>query len=124
MLPEAPQNPDLPHGVGERILGFQRLIESYRVRLGTEPLAELMTDLLRVIDYKAELARVYREATEAQSRWETIEGLVSSAALYEQRAENPSLLGFLEETALTGREDDRTDDRRELHAVTPHLALG
>ncbi len=118
VLPDAPAHPDLPHGVGERIVGFQRLIEGYRARLGTEPLAELMTDLLRVIDYKAELARVYREASEAQSRWETIEGLVSSAALYEQRAENPSLLGFLEETALTGREDDRTDDRRELHAVT------
>jgi DNA helicase-2/ATP-dependent DNA helicase PcrA len=119
VLPEAPLHPDLPHGVGERIVAFQRLIEGYRARLGREPLAELMTDLLRVIDYRSELARVYREPADAQSRWETIEGLVSSAALYEQRAENPSLLGFLEEAALTGRDDDRTsDDRREIHAVT------
>jgi DNA helicase-2/ATP-dependent DNA helicase PcrA len=44
--------------------------------------------------------------------------LINSAALYAERAENPSLLGFLEETTLADRDDRDTDDRRERHAIT------
>lgn len=44
---------------------------------------------------------------------------MNSVALYEERTEQPSLLGFLEEATLSGREDNRdSDDKRERHAIT------
>ena len=43
---------------------------------------------------------------------------MNSIALYEQRTENATLQGFLEEAALAGREDQKDDDKRERHAVT------
>ena len=117
VLPEAPQNGDLAHGVGERVDGFRRLIESFRARLGTTSLYTLATELITSIDYKSEIQRMYKEASEAESRWASVEEFLNSIALYEQRNADASLLGFLEETALSGREDDK-DDEKQPHKIT------
>ncbi len=117
VLPEAPQNGDLPHGVGGRIDAFRRMIESLRARLGKEALFTLATELVTGIDYKSEIRRTYKEPADAEARWASAEAFLSSIALYEQRSEDASLLGFLEETALSGREDDKDDDRKP-HAIT------
>jgi len=94
------------------------MIEAYRARLGTEPLAPLVTELLKTIDYRSELERVYnKNAGEAEARWHAVEELVNAAALYEQREQSPTLLGFLEEATLSDR-DFGDDDKRERHAVT------
>jgi DNA helicase-2/ATP-dependent DNA helicase PcrA len=119
VLPEALRNGDIQHMTAERIELFRRLIESYRARLGQEPLAPLVTELLQKVDYKSELDRVYKNAGEPEARWQSVEEFVNSVALYEERTEEPSLLGFLEEATLSGREDNRdSDDKRERHAVT------
>ncbi len=117
VLGEAPDNPDLAHGVGARIVAFQALLEGFRARLGLEPLSALTRELIESIDYRSEIRRVHRETADAESRWLGVEELVNSLSLYETRAENPSLLGFLEETALAGR-DAETDDERQRHALT------
>ncbi len=117
VLPEAPQNGDIQHGVGERIDAFRRMIEGFRARVGLEPLFKLATELLNVVDYKSEVRRIHKEASEAESRWAIVEEFVNSIALYEQRSENASLLGFLEESTLSDRESDK-DDEKERHAVT------
>jgi DNA helicase-2/ATP-dependent DNA helicase PcrA len=117
VLPEAVTNGDLPHGVGERVEQFRRLIERYRARLGQGPLFALATELLAELDYRSEVRRVHKESAEAEARWGTVEELVNSIALYEQRHEDASLLGFLEETALAGRDNDKDDDKPS-HAVT------
>jgi DNA helicase-2/ATP-dependent DNA helicase PcrA len=117
VLPEAPANGDLPHGVGERIDAFRKLIDGFRARLGQTPLFALTTELLNVVDYKSEIRRIHREPADAEARWAAVEEFVNSIALYEQRHDDASLLGFLEETALAGRDDDKDDDR-QTHAVT------
>ena len=117
VLPEAPQNGDLPHGVGDRIEGFRRLIESYRARLGQEPLFQIATELIAAVDYRSEVRRIYKETTEAEARWNSVEAFLNSIALYTQRNEDASLIGFLEETALAGRENEKDDDRHP-HAIT------
>jgi DNA helicase-2/ATP-dependent DNA helicase PcrA len=117
VLPEAPQNGDIQHGVGERIDAFRRMIEGFRARVGLEPLFKLASELLAVVDYKSEVRRIHKEASEAESRWAIVEEFVNSIALYEQRNENASLLGFLEESTLSDRESDK-DDEKERHAVT------
>ncbi|HEV8548802.1 MAG TPA: UvrD-helicase domain-containing protein [Polyangiaceae bacterium] len=117
VLPEATTNGDLPHGVGDRIEAFRRMIEGFRARVGQEPLFKLMTDVLTTIDYKSEVSRLHREASDAEARWNAVEAFVNSIALYEQRNEDSSLVGFLEQTTLSGRDDDDDDDKKP-HAIT------
>jgi DNA helicase II / ATP-dependent DNA helicase PcrA len=126
VLPQADADPDLSHGVGARVQEFQKLIEGFRARLGREPLAALATELITTVDYRAELQRTYKDASEAEARVKGVEALVNSIALYESRATDPSLLGFLEETQLSGRESDKDDDRQShaLTLMTLHSAKG
>jgi DNA helicase-2/ATP-dependent DNA helicase PcrA len=126
VLPQADVDPDLPHGVGARVDQFRAMIEGFRARLGREPLAALTTELVSTVDYRAELKRAYKEPAEAEARLKGVEALVNSIALYESRAEDASLLGFLEETQLAGRESEKEDDRQShaLTLMTLHSAKG
>jgi DNA helicase II / ATP-dependent DNA helicase PcrA len=115
VLPEALQT--VPSLTAQRIFEFIKLIDKYRGRLGQQPLAEMLKELLETVDYKSELSRAYKEPADVEARWATVEELINSAALYTERAENPSLLGFLEESTLADR-DHGDDDKKERHALT------
>jgi len=127
VLPEAIHDGRLQHAAGERIEQFRKLIESFRARLGRDKLVDLVNALINAVQYRAELERFYKDPADVEARWETVEGLVNAVGIYEERATEPSLLGFLEETALSGREDQWTEDKRQEHAVvlmTLHSAKG
>jgi DNA helicase-2/ATP-dependent DNA helicase PcrA len=109
---------DIPTLTAQRIADFCKLIDRYRGTLGTQPLSEMMKELLSTVDYKSELTRAYKTPADVEARWATVEELINSAALYAERAENPSLLGFLEEATLADRDDRDDDDKRERHALT------
>ncbi|HEX2876555.1 MAG TPA: UvrD-helicase domain-containing protein [Polyangiaceae bacterium] len=115
VLPEALA--DVPTLTAQRIFEFIKLIDGYRARLGTQALAEMMKELLETVDYKSELTRAYKNPADVEARWATVEELINAAALYTERAETPSLLGFLEEATLSDR-DDKDDDKKERHALT------
>jgi DNA helicase-2/ATP-dependent DNA helicase PcrA len=113
------EQPELSSVLVERIDGFRCLLEGFRARLGCEPLGTLVSDLIRCIGYRSELERVYKTPGEIQARWSSVEELVNAISQYEAHADSPTLLGFLEESTLTGEESpsyDRTDKQR--HAVT------
>ena len=120
VLPSAIHDGRVPHAAAERIELFRRMIDAYRARLGQEPLGEVIRHLFDTIDYRSELERVYKNPANVEARWNSVEELVNAVAQYAARADHPSLLGFLEETALAGREDMRDDktDKRQVHAVT------
>ncbi len=119
IMPHARGDAALTDAVADRVEGFRKLIEGFRARLGREPLADLLTQLIQEIDYRSELERFYKTPTDVEARWQAVEELVNAVAQYEASAKEPSALGFLEETALSGREEpgDRKDKRQE-HAVT------
>ena len=108
---------DIPSLAAQRIAEFVKLIDLYRGRLGSQALAELMKELLATVDYRSELTRAYKTPADVEARWNTVEELINAAALYTERAETPSLLGFLEEATLADR-DDYDDDKKERHALT------
>jgi len=108
---------DIPSLAAQRIAEFVKLIDLYRGRLGSQALAEMMKELLATVDYKSELTRAYKTPADVEARWNTVEELINAAALYTERAETPSLLGFLEEATLADR-DDYDDDKKERHALT------
>jgi DNA helicase II / ATP-dependent DNA helicase PcrA len=108
---------DIPTAAAQRIAEFVKLIDQYRGRLGTQALAEMMKELLATVDYKSELTRAYKTPADVEARWNTVEELINAAALYTERAETPSLPGFLEEATLSDK-DDYGDDKKERHALT------
>jgi DNA helicase-2/ATP-dependent DNA helicase PcrA len=127
VLPRAISDGRLPHVAGERIEQFRKLIDGFRARLGQEKLVELVTSLISAVDYRSELTRAYKDPADIEARWQTVEGLVNAVGIYEERTSEPSLLGFLEESALSGRDDQRNEDKRQEHAVvlmTLHSAKG
>jgi DNA helicase-2/ATP-dependent DNA helicase PcrA len=125
VLPNASSDPDLSHGVGPRIDAFRTLIDEYRAKLGHVRLAELATELITRIDYQGELRRLYPESSEAEGRWNAVGEFLNSIAIYEQRSQNPSLLGFLEEAALAGRDaDDDEPKKQAITLMTLHSAKG
>ena len=119
ILPDALASGDLSANIADRIEAFRMLLEGFRRRLSTEPLSALAFELIQKIDYRAEIERNYKNPGDVQTRLNMIEELVNAIAQYESRAESPSLLGFLEECTLAGRDDTRDDkDSRREHAVT------
>ena len=126
VLPSASSDPDLSHGVGPRIDGFRALVEEYRARLGQGPLSAMVTELITRIDYRTELRRLYPESSEAEGRWAAVEEIINSVSIYERRTDNPSLLGFLEEATLSGRESDKDDEpqKQAITLMTLHSAKG
>src|SRR5690606_11246301 len=69
--------------------------------------------------YKAELQRLYDNPADVESRLNAIEEVVNALGSYVSRAEQASLRGFLEEMALSTRDDMKDDDdKKKKEAVT------
>ncbi len=82
-------------------------------------LTELVKQLIAEIGYEAELARLYDDPNERQSRWDAVQEVVNALGAYEAKNSKPSLSGFMDEMALAGRdmEEDKESQLRT-HAVT------
>jgi DNA helicase-2/ATP-dependent DNA helicase PcrA len=119
ILPQASANGDIAHIAADRVDLFRALIEQFRAALGSGTLFDFAQNLLTTVNYRAELERVYKTPGDIEARLNSIQEFLNSIALYEQRTEDATLQGFLEEAALAGREDQKdSDDKRERHAVT------
>ncbi len=84
--------------------------------------------LLERIRYAEELARLYEQTEERDARWASVEELVNAIGEYQDRAKEPSLSGFLTETALAGRElgtdKERKNKANAVGLFTFHAAKG
>ncbi|MDZ4781506.1 MAG: UvrD-helicase domain-containing protein [Planctomycetia bacterium] len=107
---------------------FGQLIARYRQRLPGEPLAEVVTDLVREIRYEDELARVYKDPNEAITRWNAVQEVVNSLAEFQQRNKSGKLSQFLEEILLADREEEEDKEtkleRNAVALMTLHSAKG
>ncbi len=119
VLPEAVHHPDVPHATSERIAAFVEMIRQTHKSLDENALVDVARRLVGEIGYQRELERLYKTPSDVEARWNSVEELMNAVGIYQERAEEPSLAGFLEESALSGREDQRDDkDKRTEHAVT------
>lgn len=118
LLEGASAHPDVTQAAAQAIDRFRRLIDEFRARVSKEALSSLVVDLIEQVDYKSEIERQYKDPSEQETRWNAVQELVNAVATYEQREDEPSLLGFLEESTLSDREDNKDDDERQEHAVT------
>jgi len=93
------------------------------------PLARLVMDLLHAVHYRQELRRVYKEERDQELRWQSVEEVVNAVANFERRAKrNPSLARFLEDIALSARDEEPDKDanlkRNAVALMTLHSAKG
>ncbi len=117
VLPLAEEYPELSVAAARAVEDFRTLVDEFRARLGEERLSELVGEMIVRFDYKTEIERQYKDPSEQEARMNAVQELVNGVVNYEERDENPSLIGFLEESTLSDREDSKDDDRQE-HAVT------
>ncbi|HQU41458.1 MAG: AAA family ATPase [Planctomycetia bacterium 21-64-5] len=128
ILPEANRIEGLPDAAVKAVGEFRRSVETFQQRLERESPVEVAASLVHTVGYQDEINRQYKEPAEQLARWNTVEEVINSLAGYQQRAEEPTLAGFLDDVALVGR-DDQQDKESQLakNAVvlmTLHSAKG
>ena len=107
---------------------FRGLIERYQRRSHQDPLVEVVRSLIHEIGYREELARLYPDADEQQTRWAAVEEVVNAMGDYRKRAKEPSLAGFLQDIALSNSDQDKDKEtqleRDAVVLMTLHAAKG
>ena len=117
-------NPAATDAIGK----FQAMIARNQQRLEHDSLVEVAGDLIQEIGYRRELARLYKDPNEEQTRWAAVEEVVNALGRYQQRAKRPRLAEFLDEIAVGDREDaDEKESQLARNAIalmTLHSAKG
>ncbi|MEK6259221.1 MAG: UvrD-helicase domain-containing protein [Planctomycetota bacterium] len=109
---------------------FRQLLDEYRHRFSAKraSLASTFETLIDVIDYESEIAKQYKEVHQQLARSGVIEECVTALRQYEQRAARPSLIEFLEETALNGNDrefgENEEFEQPAIKLMTLHSAKG
>ncbi len=107
---------------------FRRMIRHFHNRLGNDSLTNIVRELIGAIGYQAELARLYSDPNERESREAAVEQVVNAVSAYEAKAKKPTLAGFLDDTALAGdgfdNEKDKQLKKNGVILMTLHAAKG
>lgn len=128
VIPQAAQAGTVPARALAAITAFRQLLGRYRAEMLDRPqqMADIARRLLREIDYDAEINRQYKDETQQEQRRAVVEDLVNSMGQYVEREAGPSLVGFLETTALMDRDEepDENQDTNQVSLMTLHSAKG
>lgn len=90
-------------------------------------LTDSVRGLVQNLDYVSALQRLYPDPDEAQSRQASVEELINAVAEYESSNRQPSLSGFIDEVALSGKEFGTKPEKNQQNSVslmTYHSAKG
>lgn len=130
ILPEAEAAGIVPARTMTALQAFRSLLQRYAEQMQERPrdMADTIRRLLKEINYEAEIAKQYKEETQQETRKNILEEFVNSIAQYAEKEQAPTLLGFLETTALMDRDEqsEKDDDRNEnsVRLMTLHSAKG
>ncbi len=109
---------------------FHALLEAWRPRFAEKgvTLVDLFRQFLREIDYDSEIEKQYPDQQQQVARKAVVEECLTAVKEYQSRALRPSLSNFLEETALTGKDDSFGEnpelERPAVKLMTLHSAKG
>ena len=128
ILPDVPNMSELPAATITAIGQFRALIERYAEITKRGKLVHAVQQLLAEIAYDDEIVRQYKDPNEQTSRRNAVGEVINALASYADRAKEPTVGGFIEDVALTGRDD--SDDKESQLArnavvlMTLHSAKG
>ena len=113
-------------GVGKAALGrlrdFHEFLQVLMAKIPDMTAADVIYEVLDASGYLSQLKA--DRTVEAQTRLENLSELVNAAADYDGQADEPSLQGFLEHTALVSDQDSLQDDRGAVTLMTLHASKG
>jgi DNA helicase-2/ATP-dependent DNA helicase PcrA len=130
IIPETMADDEFPPATRNALGEFRRLIGRYHDRFLEAPgqMSRLLKELIAEIDYESEVKKQYDDPMQQSQRMESLGELVNALAQYETRTASPTLAGFLEDTALTGRDEENDKDdqlsQRGVKLMTLHSAKG
>jgi DNA helicase-2/ATP-dependent DNA helicase PcrA len=118
---------EVPPGALEAAREFRRLLAGLARKAEGPGLTEAIRELLRAVNYRAEIERCYPDSLARETRWAGVEEILNFAENHVRSNPKPTLHGFLEELSLSA--DDREEDgegapRDAVTLMTLHAAKG
>ncbi len=99
-----------------------RVFKSYADEVGLDTLLQHIIQEIGYIDYLYTLDE--DAAVEENERQQNVDELISKMAAYEEKEDDPTLTGFLEEVALVADIDNVSEDDDKVLLMTLHSAKG
>jgi DNA helicase II / ATP-dependent DNA helicase PcrA len=130
VIPEAQAAGEIPTRAQAGLEELQNLLARMRREFdeGLSPLPELFDHLVEAVNYKSEIERLHDEPEQQLARMGALEQLRESIKTYAERAESPTLAGFLDDSALLGRDEEpdaeETAAANAVKLMTLHSAKG
>ncbi|MBQ4528189.1 MAG: UvrD-helicase domain-containing protein [Clostridia bacterium] len=106
-----------------KITEFADMIKRLREKMNTIPVSELIDELLSATGYVSRLL-LESPPDDAVSRIENVEEFKSKAREYEEKVENPTFEGFLDNISLVSDVDNYDDKQNAVVLMTLHSAKG
>jgi len=128
LLPAVADGRLLPPPATQAVGKFFALVSRLQMAAKKVALGDLVSLVIKETDYNRELDRAYPDPNDREARVNSLEEIVNAAAHYEAEAEEPTLVGFLDEIALGDR--DTSDDKENqlknnaIALMTMHSAKG
>jgi DNA helicase-2/ATP-dependent DNA helicase PcrA len=113
--------PDLQRSA-KKLKEFSKMLITLQVRVETMSVVDLIEEVLNITGYVTALELENTE--EARGRIDNIKELISKAADYKKRVDDPSLTGFLEEVSLVADIDNYQENANSVVLMTLHSAKG
>ncbi|SDB43718.1 ATP-dependent helicase [Butyrivibrio sp. INlla16] len=122
---EADMIPGLNKTAQAKCKAFASMIGAFRAFAKEARLDQLMQHIIREIGYIDYLYTIDEDAnTEDNEREQNVDELISKMAGYEEKEDEPTLTGFLEEVALVADIDNVSEDDDKVLLMTLHSAKG
>ena len=103
-----------------KLIDFARLINNLRDYSLSHSVSDTVSQVIELSGYRVMLS----QEDDGESREENVLELVSSASLFEDTSESPTLSGFLNELALVSDLDNYDSDNDSVAMMTVHSAKG
>jgi DNA helicase II / ATP-dependent DNA helicase PcrA len=103
-----------------KVRQFHELAEDLRGLAATSSVAEMIRELIRRTNFLDQ----YAETGEDEMRRQNIQEVITAADDFEERAQDPSLVSFLDQTALIADQDTLADDAGRVVLMTLHTSKG
>ena len=118
-------SPDVSRRAAGSLREFVSLIEETQTQAAKEPLSDALRAILIKTGYREWLVRQADSETEAETRWENVQELITVTENYSEIAPGAALDAFLEDVALVADVDDLPDGPPDaVTLITLHQAKG
>ncbi|MGB6045393.1 MAG: 3'-5' exonuclease, partial [Pirellulales bacterium] len=128
LLRRADEVPGVTSKAAEHTRNFVAQVEGWQTEFSSaRSLVTATSDLIRAIDYQAEIRRSCTDPNDAEARWQAVEQVINAIGSYQKQVRGPSLRGFLDAITIDDRQDSDKEEKLQRNAIallTLHAAKG